>query len=377
MAISLIQLNKEIKDCIPTKKYIIEAEISGVSNRRGHTYFTLKEKEDKIFGTIWKSNNHTVIDNGDKIKCSGYVRYDPKYGLSFNVTDVISKTGLGDIHKDFLILKDKLTREGLFNKEHKKQITGLIKKVIIITSKEGAAIQDIYRNLNTHNSSIEVNVIDAPVQGINCPSQVSQHITKLNKYQNMIIIVTRGGGDYQDLNGFNHEDIVRSIYNSRNIVISAIGHETDTVLSDLVSDYSRATPSLVAQFLIDHNNHIISNWEDQIEELENNLLQIIRKDYDYLRDVEQELLEEENKLDMWISRLEMDIMDKIYSQEKLLDEYLVYLDNIGEIKLLNKKEEQFNNLEDIGQLFSDNCFFLKIKDRVFKISDFTVKEKIN
>lgn len=376
MAISLIQLNKQIKDSIPKKKYILESEISGVSNRRGNTYFTFKEKDDKLFATIWKNNNKETIEDGDKIKCSGYVKYSPSYGLSFNVDQIISKSGLGDIYKDFLILKDKLAKEGLFSNK-KKKINGLIKKVLIITSKEGAAIQDIYRNLLNHNSNIKVDVIDAPVQGINCPREISNSITKFNKYNNMIIILTRGGGDYQDLNGFNQEIIVRSIYSSNNIIISAIGHETDTVLSDLVSDYTLPTPSLVAQFLIDYNNEIIDNWENKVFELEENIVKNIRDQFDYLKDIENILLQEENKLDNWINNIEFDIINDIYNQEKILNEFLMYMDSLGEITLYNKNKIQFNNLEDIAQLFSDKSFYIKIKNKMFQISNFEVKDKTN
>lgn len=449
MAISLIQLNKEIQSSIPNKEYILEAEVSGVSSKRGNTYFNFKEKDDKLFGTIWKSTKTSFkIKDGDKIQCSGRVRYSPTYGLSFVVNKILSNSGVGDIFNKLVELKKKLKAEGLFSKEYKKYISGLIEEVEIITSQQGAAIQDILRNLNNHNSAVKVNIIDVAVQGVNCSREVSYQINKLNEEKNKIVIITRGGGDYLDLNGFNQEEVVRSIFDSKNIVISAIGHETDRVLSDFVADYSYPTPSLVAQFIVDHNNDIITNWKNKLDNLEDNIFDSIRDNYDFLRDIEQNLLEEENKIDMWISKLEMelmeeiyekektltyyinyidnvindieskiddlednvldnirnefnylrdteqilleqdnkldmwlnkiemDIMQELYQKEKILNEYFVYLDSVGEIKLLNKKEEEFNNLEDIGQLFIDNCFFLKIKDRLFKINNFDFTEKI-
>lgn len=449
MAISLIQLNKEIQSSIPNKEYILEAEVSGVSSKRGNTYFNFKEKDDKLFGTIWKSTKTSFkIKDGDKIKCSGRVRYSPTYGLSFVVNKILSNSGVGDIFNELVELKKNLKAEGLFSKEYKKYISGLIEEVEIITSQQGAAIQDILRNLNNHNSAVKVNIIDVAVQGVNCSREVSYQINKLNEEKNKIVIITRGGGDYLDLNGFNQEEVVRSIFDSKNIVISAIGHETDRVLSDFVADYSYPTPSLVAQFIVDHNNDIITNWKNKLDNLEDNIFDSIRDNYDFLRDIEQNLLEEENKIDMWISKLEMelmeeiyekektltyyinyidnvindieskiddlednvldnirnefnylrdteqilleqdnkldmwlnkiemDIMQELYQKEKILNEYFVYLDSVGEIKLLNKKQEEFNNLEDIGQLFIDNCFFLKIKDRLFKINNFDFTEKI-
>lgn len=376
MAISLEQLNREIVNYIPNKQYIIESEVSGVSVRRGNTYFDFKEKNNKLSGMIWRNKNTQVINDGDKIKCSGQLSYYAPYGkLSFQIEDIISKSGMGDIYKDFIILRDELNKEGIFDASHKKKLSGLIEKVIIITSKEGAAIQDIYRNLSNHNSKIIVEVKDAPVQGINCHTEIANILNKLNKYKNTLIILTRGGGDYQDLNGFNQEKIVRSIYNNNNIIISAIGHDTDTVLSDLVADYTLPTPSLVAQFLIDYNNNILNNWENLIIDMERKIRLEIQEKYNILQDFETNILQEENKLDLWISKLENDIREEIYQQEKVLEDYIVYLESIGEIKILNNKEEEFTNLEDIGQLFKDKSFYLKIKDRLFKISDFIVKEK--
>ncbi|ADO67081.1 putative exodeoxyribonuclease VII large subunit [Cafeteria roenbergensis virus] len=446
MAINISQLNKEIIKYLPTKKYIVESEVIGVSNRRGHTYFDFKENNNKLGGLIFR--NTEILEDGDKIKCAGKLSYYAPYGkLSFQVDKIISKSGLGAIYKDFLIVKEKLTKEGLFNKIHKKKLNGLIEKAIIITSKDGAAIQDIYRNLSNHNSKIKVKIKDVPVQGVNCPIEVSNLLNKLNKHHNMLIIITRGGGDYQDLNGFNQEIIVRSIFNNNNIIISAIGHETDTVLTDLVSDYNLPTPSLVAQFLIDYNNELLNEWNNMILNLEKNInLEIqnkydmlrdfeknileeenkldllinkiendIKKDiqskydmlrdfdkiileeenkldlwinkieneikediqnrYDILRDFDKTILQEENKLDLWISKIENDIKEEIYKCDKELDDYYNYLSSVGEIKILNRKEEEFVELEDTVQLFRDKIFYLKIKDKLFKISNFNVKEK--
>lgn len=375
MDVNLKQLNQEIINSLPTKRYNLEGEISGLSTRRGHSYFDFKDNNNKLAGIIF--NNQEELNDGDKIKCQGKLSYYAPYGkLSFNVNKIISKSGMGNIYKDFLELKDKLKNLGYFDPENKKNIKGLIKKVIIITSKQGAAIQDIYRNLANHQSQINIVVKDAPVQGVNCSKEISKLINKYNKSKNKIIIITRGGGDYQDLNGFNQEEIIESIYRNKNIIISAIGHETDTVLSDLVADYSLPTPSLVAQFLIDHNNNILNSWEDMINNLKDEIINDINDKIEYLREMENIISSEENKFELWITKLENEIMEEIYSQEKVLDEYINYLENLGEIKLLNYKEIEFTNLEDIGQLFKNNTFYLKIKDRLFKISDFNVKEKI-
>lgn len=366
-------INKEIIQSLPKKKYIIESEISGVSNRRGNTYFDFKDDSNKLSGLIFR--NKETIENGDKIKCSGRLSfYAPLGKLSFNVEEVISKSGLGDIYKDFLILKDNLEKKGYFNKEHKKHISGLIKKVIILSSSEGAAIQDIYRNMSNHGSKIKIDLHDVPVQGIKCPTEISNKLSQLNKYKNMIIILTRGGGDYQDLNGFNQEIIVENIYKNNNIIISAIGHETDTVLSDLVADYSLPTPSLVAQFLIDHNNNLLSNWEDKIYKLENNINTIIQDKLEYLYQKEKELLIFENEIQKYINEIHNNILEEINTRIYKLDEYLNYLDSSGEITLYNNNMDTVKSLDDICHIFIDKKLHLKIKDKIYKIYDFKYKE---
>lgn len=374
MEIKLKELNDIIKDSLPKNNFVLNCEVSSVSNRRGHTYLDFKEDNNKLAGMIF--NNPENLNEGDKIKCSGKLSYYAPYGkISLNVNNIISKNGLGNIFKEFIQLKEKLTKEGIFSNKHKKQINGLIKNVNIITSEQGAAIQDIFRNLKNHNSLINVNLIDAPVQGINCDKEITKIINKFKK-SNEIIIITRGGGDYQDLNGFNQENMIRSIFKNKNIIISAIGHETDTVLSDLVADYTLPTPSLVAQFLIDHNNNIINSWENEIHNLEQEIYRKLDYQYNKLRDFEIDIKNEESQLDLWVNKLENNIIENIYSQEKLLDDYLNYLNSVGEIKLLNYKEKEFTNLEDIGQIFMDKQFFIRVKDRLFKISGFDVKEKI-
>jgi exodeoxyribonuclease VII large subunit len=366
-------INKEIIQSLPKKKYIIESEISGVSNRRGNTYFDFKDDSNKLSGLIFR--NKETIENGDKIKCSGRLSfYAPLGKLSFNVEEVISKSGLGDIYKDFLILKDNLEKKGYFNKEHKKHISGLIKKVIILSSSEGAAIQDIYRNMSNHGSKIKIDLHDVPVQGIKCPIEISNKLSQLNKYKNMIIILTRGGGDYQDLNGFNQEIIIDNIYKNNNIIISAIGHETDTVLSDLVADYSLPTPSLVAQFLIDHNNNLLSNWEDKIYKLENNINTIIQDKLEYLYQKEKELLIFENEIQKYINEIHNNILEEINTRIYKLDEYLNYLDSSGEITLYNNNMDTVKSLDDICHIFIDKKLHLKIKDKIYKIYDFKYKE---
>ena len=302
MEVSLKTLSNIITKTLPKQKFILDSEVTSVSNRRGHTYLDFKEDNIKIGGLIF--NNQNKINDGDKIKCSGRLSYYAPYGkLSFRVESLISKSGMGDLYNDFIKLKKEMEKKGYFKKDHKKQINNLIKKVIILTSSEGAAIQDIYCNLKNNNSNINVKVKDVPVQGVKCPDEVSRMIKKLDN-KKTILIITRGGGDYQDLNGFNHPKIVKNIFNFSGIVISAIGHETDTVLSDYVADYSFATPSLVSQFLIDHNNSLLKKYKFQIDSLEDNIKEHLNDNERLYIMYSNQLLEEKYKLEKWLLKLE-------------------------------------------------------------------------
>lgn len=370
---NLSEINYDIINSLPKKKYIIESEISGVTNRRGHTYLDFKDDKSKLAGLIF--NNKETIENGDKIKCSGRLNYYAPLGkLSFNVDKVISKSGLGDIYKNYLILKNKFEQNSYFDKSNKKTIQHLITKVIILSSKEGAAIQDIYRNLKNHNSKIQVDLHDVPVQGLNCDIEISNKINFLNKYKNMIIILTRGGGDFQDLNGFNQESIVESIYNNNNIIISAIGHETDTVLSDLVADYTLPTPSLVAQFLIDHNNNILQGWEHKINDLQISINNIIQHDLEKIFSFEKDILYIENSIEQLINNIHNEILEEINNNIYKLDEYYNYLNSAGEITLYDKDMNDIESFDDICNIFNNKVFHIKIKNEIYKISNFDLQK---
>ena len=371
---TLADISKEITKLIPNKKYIIESEVSSVSNRRGITYFDFKENKNSLAGIIF--NNDKKFNNGDKIKCSGKLSFYAPFGkISFNVDNIIDNSGVGNHLQEFIDLKEKLKNKKYFEKKRKKIINGLIEDVIIITSEKGAAIHDIYRNLSNHDSNVKITLKDAPVQGIRCHLEISNIIDSFNENNNKIIIITRGGGDYQDLNGFNQEILVDSIYHSKNIIISAIGHETDTVLSDLVSDYTLPTPSLVAQFIIDHNNDIINEWDNTINNLQHSIIDKINENVSLLKDFDNNILIEENNFSEWINLIENTIVEQLYNRQVELNEYYNYLDSTGEIKLFDKNKNAIVNLQNFITIFSDNQFYIQIKNNRYKISNFDYETK--
>lgn len=382
MYLTIKQLNQKISDLLPKKNYQIKGEVSQINFKGKHCYLTLKDENDKIHARIFYYKNMLIEDfkiddlkEGDIIKCSG--RFNFYFGsISIIINQIISKEGLGEIFKRFLQLKENLNKKGYFNQKYKKQILGLIDKVTIITSKNGAAIQDFLRNLNNHDCKIETKIIDVPVQGVKSVEKISDVINKINnESKNEIIIITRGGGDYQDLDGFNQMEIIESIFNNRNnIFISAIGHETDEVLMDLVADYSLPTPSLASQFIIDHNNKLLENWYNKIRNLEENIENNILKNLEILNSLEIDLINQENNFERWITKMEMEIYEQINLEEKELDNFYNYLSSTGEIVLKNKLDKKIDKLEDIGFLFQDKTFYLKIRDRTFKITNYSIME---
>ena len=197
-------------------------------------------------------------------------------------------TGQGDLWLAYEALKEKLQLEGLFSPECKKKISRFPNRIGIITSSEGAVLRDIIQVLNRRAPHVSCLIYPVPVQGKSEAGKISEAIKLMNQYGKMdTLIVGRGGGGLEDLWCFNDEQVIRAIYNSKIPIISAIGHETDTTLSDYVADYRAPTPSVAAEIASEDrletiqyldsiserfqiaSKQIITNYKEKIVSLQN------------------------------------------------------------------------------------------------------------
>ena len=220
----------------------------------GHRYLSLKDDKAVIKVTIWKgvgSKLKIEPENGQKVLIFGDVAVYEKGGsYQLNCLKIVP-VGVGELELAFRQLHEKLSKEGLFDAEHKKPIPRFAKKIGIVTSPTGAAIRDIIQIARRRNDSVELVIYPATVQGDGGELTIAKGIKYFNTQKDIDIIITgRGGGSLEDLWNFNTEEVVRAIYDSKIPVISAVGHEIDTTLADYVSDLRAPTPSAGAELAV-------------------------------------------------------------------------------------------------------------------------------
>jgi len=217
----------------------------------GHIYLTLKDESAELSAVIFAQYAQQIThypSSGMEVLAMGDLSiYAPRGQFQMQIKD-LHLSGEGELWLAFETLKKKLEAEGYFDIAVKKKIPRYPQKIGIITSSEGAALRDILQVLNRRVPHVICCIYPVPVQGYKAAEKIAEAIDNMNKYgQADILIVSRGGGSLEDLWCFNEEIVVRSIYNSQIPIVSAVGHETDTTLSDYAADYRAPTPSAAAE----------------------------------------------------------------------------------------------------------------------------------
>ena len=246
----------------------VKAEVASYkSYPSGHIYLTLKDKSSELSAVIFaqyaKQMTNTPTSGMEVLVMGDLSLYSPRGQFQMQIKNLYL-SGEGELWLAFETLKKKLEVEGLFDIALKKKLPRFPKTIGIITSLEGAALRDILQVLNRRAPHVKCCIYPVPVQGRKAAKMIAAAIEDMNQYGSMdIIIVGRGGGSLEDLWSFNEETVVRSIYNSQIPIISAVGHETDTTLSDYAADYRAPTPSAAAEIaamkreeILQHLDHI-------------------------------------------------------------------------------------------------------------------------
>jgi exodeoxyribonuclease VII large subunit len=241
----------------------LEGEISNFkAAASGHFYFSLKDQGAIILGAMFAHANKGLkfkLEDGLKVICFGKVDvYGPR-GQYQIIVERIEPKGVGAQQLAFEQLKKKLDQEGLFDAAHKKPLPQMPFTAGIVTSGQGAAVRDILQILKKGAPGVDVILRSVRVQGAQASGEIAEAIADLNNLKNLdLIIVSRGGGSTEDLWAFNEEIVARAIYNSRLAVISAVGHQINTTLSDLAADVFVETPSAAAKIIVDKKNALLA-----------------------------------------------------------------------------------------------------------------------
>lgn len=268
--ITVSEVNKYIKEIINDdlllKKVYLRGEISNFkAHSRGHYYFTLKDENSRIAAVMFSFNNRNlkfVPYDGMKVLVTGKIDvYEASGAYQIYVEDM-APDGIGALYVAFEELKKKLLAEGLFDKDKKKKIRRIPRRIGIVTSPTGAAIKDILTTIKRRFPVCETILFPALVQGEEAASDIAKKIKLANEVKDVYkidtLIVGRGGGSLEDLWPFNEEVVARAIYDSDIPVISAVGHEIDVTISDYVADLRAPTPTAAAELAVPDINTIIT-----------------------------------------------------------------------------------------------------------------------
>ncbi|MFC1891752.1 exodeoxyribonuclease VII large subunit, partial [Thermodesulfobacteriota bacterium] len=233
----------------------VEAEISNFSSpSSGHFYMVFKDEQAQIRAVMFRPQTRYLKfrpEDGMKVIAQGRISvYEPR-GEYQIILDYLEPLGVGAMALAFEQLKKKLAAQGVFDEDIKRPLPFLPKSVAVITSPTGAAIRDFIKILQRRFINIEITVVPVKVQGDEATSEIVDAIETVNEQLKAdIIVITRGGGSIEDLWAFNREEIALAIRKSRIPVVSAVGHETDTTISDLAADVRAPTPSAAAELIV-------------------------------------------------------------------------------------------------------------------------------
>jgi exodeoxyribonuclease VII large subunit len=248
-------LRRVIEDDLNLRSVWVQGEVSNFTvSMSGHAYFTLKDSLSQLKCVMFRQHLSRVRqrpENGELSVARGPIRvYEPQ-GIYQLYVEFVAPAGLGELQLRLEELRTRLEAEGLFEPTRKRPLPAWPERVGVVTSASGAVIHDIRTVMARRFPLAEIVVAPAPVQGDEAPARLCRAIEDLNHYGNVdVIVVARGGGSLEDLWAFNDETLARTIFASRVPVVSAIGHETDVTIADLVADHRAPTPSAAAEMVV-------------------------------------------------------------------------------------------------------------------------------
>ena len=260
--ISVSVLNEQIKTLLETSftRVLVEGELSRITfHNSGHIYFTLKDSSSAISAVMFRGNASRLkfqLEEGMRVILDGALSvYTPRGSYQINCFN-IEPAGQGALALAYEQLKQKLNEKGYFKPDIKKQIKKFPKRIALVTSATGAALQDMLRVAQHRYRDIEIDLYDVLVQGESAAASIATAINRASQREYDVMVVGRGGGSIEDLWAFNEEIVADAIFASSTPIVSAVGHEIDTVISDFVADLRAPTPSAAMQMILPDENEL-------------------------------------------------------------------------------------------------------------------------
>ncbi len=387
--LSVKQFNEYIKSNIKHdpifQRVYLSGELSNIRVNNYHLYFSLKEGSEVIDAVIYYFEDKDInieFSQGKQIIVRGNLSYNNYSSRLIVVANSVEEEGLSKQYLEFLKMQEEFKAKRYFDKDNKKPIPKLVKKVGLVTSKDGAAIVDFLAMINSKANDIHIYLAPVKVQGNDAVDLISDAIDSLDKLSLDVIVITRGGGSNEDLSSFNERRIIEAVFRAETPIISAIGHNIDTTLIDYTSDLSLQTPTEAGSYLIadyidyeknlankfNHAKSIIENMLD-IRKLRLNTIESKIKSLSPNAMIE-ERLKELSKLNKNLDKVMDDII--YYNQNKLNN--LSYKFGVLE-KMLDLRKREIEILIKDNKIYSAHS--LNLGDEIeLKFSDGSRKARI-
>lgn len=398
---SVSEVNRAIKQFIEGtqtfKNIFIQGELSNITYyKSGHLYFTLKDDKASVKCAIFKyafKNVPSDLKEGDQVKIMGSATIYEANGSYQIIAETLEKTNkLGSLFEKLEMLKKFYLEKGYFDKEHKKSLPLLPMNIGVVTAATGAAIRDIINTVHKRNRNVNIYIYPAKVQGEGSSFEIAKGIEFFNrKYireelEIDVLIVGRGGGSIEDLWAFNEEPVIEAVFHSEIPVISAVGHEIDNLLSDLVADRRAATPTQAAEILIPEKDALkreIALKENTLNKLLLNKVAIMKKELEQrkdnyyiknyigiLNDKKLDLINVEQRLTRELKRIVEKGREQFEFRKKRFDRIdLKKLLKIQKENLLLKEKSLNNQIKNKLEILKKEVEYRNIKISRYSVND--------
>lgn len=341
-AITVTELNRYLKGMFDDNQLLynvsVKGEISNFKEIRGNYYFSLKDSGAQVqcilfnnYAEIIGKESILELKDGLEVTVTGKVSLYEKSGTYAIYAKKIENTGLGDYFVKLQKLKQKLEKEGLFDESHKKEIPLYSIDIGVVTAENGAAIKDICKTIKDKNKYVKIYLYPSKVQGDDAYKTIVEGINILDKMELDVIIIGRGGGSIEDLYAFNDENVARAIYNATTPIISAVGHEINDSISDLVADLRVATPTAAGEravFSYDEFCEDINNYKEILNDKMQDKINLIKENLENTK-IKLDLLTPKEKVRHFREKLKTHnekisllIKDRIKFNKQVLKNYI-------------------------------------------------------
>ena len=379
-------LDRMISNIYDLKSVYIEGEISNVVYQKsGHLYFSLKDDNSIIKCAAFSYKYKNIPDNlveGMKVEILASINYyKPQGSITFYVEKLKKADKLGQLYKQLELRREEYRKKGYFSDEIKQNIPYLVKRVGVVTAPTGAAIQDIIKTIHNRDKYVDIFLYPVKVQGEGAKEEISEAIKYFNenndKYNLDALIVGRGGGSIEDLWAFNEVEVIEAIYNSKIFVVSAVGHESDTLLSDYVADLRASTPTQAAEKLIkkyDDNIKELNNFKNRLYLLLNNKYALKKNELLNFSNsyVLKNFSNKFNTLRMFNSDLEnrANIALENKKNNKII-EFNLLKDRVNINKITDRLEKENKNIINLSEKLDNNMFDV-LKNKKIELEKLTL-----